>query len=89
MFSMKKNYRFWMFAFLLSYLLISPLEAKALDCKKHCKYHKISLGSCRCRPELLVKKSFPSSEYNDDNRDYIIKELLQDYFMQNEESEEK
>ncbi|CAL1269250.1 unnamed protein product [Larinioides sclopetarius] len=89
MFSMKKNYRFWMIAFLLSYLLISPSEAKALDCERHCRVHRMSIGSCRCRPELFVKKSLPSSEYNDGNRDYIIKELLKDYFMQNEESEEK
>ncbi|CAL1269245.1 unnamed protein product [Larinioides sclopetarius] len=92
MFSMKKNYQFWMIACLLSYLLISPLEAKeesVLDCDKECEGHLISIGKCRCGMDFLMKKGFSSSEYNDGNRDYIINELLQDYFMQNKESEEK
>ncbi|CAL1269248.1 unnamed protein product [Larinioides sclopetarius] len=61
------------------------------NCSELCRLSSVNrIGSCFCRPEMVqTKKSDSSSEYNDGNRDYIIKELLKDYFMQNEESEEK
>ncbi|GFQ64604.1 hypothetical protein TNCT_337641 [Trichonephila clavata] len=44
-------------------LLVCQLlvETQGLDCERHCRVHRVSIGSCRCRPELFVKKSYPRS----------------------------
>ncbi|XP_055946012.1 uncharacterized protein LOC129976447 isoform X2 [Argiope bruennichi] len=65
-------------------------ETKEYNCSELCRLSSVNrIGPCYCRPDIVQQKKSDSSEYNDGNRDYIIKELLKDYFMQNEESEEK
>ncbi|GIY48667.1 hypothetical protein CDAR_263971 [Caerostris darwini] len=60
MFSVSKSNRICLVALVLSLLVLESTEAKGLDCDRHCRVHRMSIGTCRCRPELFVKKSYPS-----------------------------
>ncbi|KAG8200833.1 hypothetical protein JTE90_006412 [Oedothorax gibbosus] len=76
-------------ALLFSVLLFSSgVESRGMDCERHCRMHRVSVGNCRCRSELFVKKSFPS-ESNEGSKEYLLRELIKDYFLQNEEAEDK